>query len=159
MSSSLWGPTLHPVYAWCHWLSGYTLPYTRRRRRRRKKNNKWHQAFFSSGFPKMCKDHRPSHLSRGWFHPLGYSCRSCCVIHPASVPPFTLFPSPARSLLPPPPPDSAPLFPNLHSPSSLFPKLMTWLLNALKTRVPALWRHMLSRLPGTVLATDLGVLK
>ena len=79
----------------------------------------------------MCKDHTPSHLSRGWLHPLGYSCRSCCVIHPASVPLFTLLPSPARSLLPP--PLTAPLFPNLHSPSSLFPKLMTLLLNALKT--------------------------
>ena len=127
MSSSLWGPTLHPVYAWCHWLSGYTLPYTRRRR---KKNNKWHHSFFSSGFPKMCKDHRPSHLSRGWFHPLGYSCRSCCVIHPASVPPFTLFPSPARSLLPPPPLTPLPCSPTYILLPLCFPSLWhdCWML-------------------------------
>ena len=82
-----------------------------------------------------------------------------------------VYPSSLTSKRPHPPPPS-PLFPfpNLHSPSPLFPELMTLLLNALKTRVPGLraenqlkpfafWKHMPSRLPGTVLATDLGVWK
>ena len=74
----------------------------------------------------------------------------CPIVYPSSL---------ASKKPPSSPPDSAPPFPSLQSPSSLFPKLMTLLLNALKTRVPGLWRHMLSRLPGTVLAPDLGVLK